>query len=214
MDTRPYGTGGFAHASTGAEPEAARLSAESRHEARGVGREARLTRSKRRGQSLQEYLRSQLVETAHRPDARTLTARVQGASRSTGSLLPSERSAVTASDAWHVALEGIGVVLATLDRRLTRLWSWLRAQNFSPAKLRAFPLVPVMAPVGRHQRLPPHAARGDERAAATEGGQGRGPGARAAIRGSAGKSTQPSWADISRSLRTRRVSRRLFVTAS
>ncbi|HLF79012.1 MAG TPA: hypothetical protein VJB57_16145 [Dehalococcoidia bacterium] len=44
-----------------------------------------------RSQSLQEYLRSQLIEMARRPDARTLIARVHARKQSLHSLLPAEK---------------------------------------------------------------------------------------------------------------------------
>ena len=43
------------------------------------------------GQSLQEYLRSRLVEMARRPDAKTLMARVRERKETTGSVLPVEK---------------------------------------------------------------------------------------------------------------------------
>ena len=43
------------------------------------------------GQSLQEYLRLQLVELARRPDAKTLMARVRERKQNAQSLLPGER---------------------------------------------------------------------------------------------------------------------------
>jgi plasmid stability protein len=43
------------------------------------------------GRSLQEYLRSELVELAQRPDARLLMARIQERKRRTGGELPAEK---------------------------------------------------------------------------------------------------------------------------
>jgi plasmid stability protein len=49
-------------------------------------------RAASRGQSLQEYLRSQLVALAQRPDAQTLMARVRARKLSTESSLTTERT--------------------------------------------------------------------------------------------------------------------------
>jgi antitoxin FitA len=43
------------------------------------------------GRSLQEYLRSRLVELARQPEAETLLARIQARKSATGSMLPPER---------------------------------------------------------------------------------------------------------------------------
>jgi plasmid stability protein len=43
------------------------------------------------GQSLQEFLRSQLIEMARRPDAKTVMARARSRKQSLGSVLPSEK---------------------------------------------------------------------------------------------------------------------------
>ncbi len=43
------------------------------------------------GQSLQEYLRAQLVEMARRPDAKTLVARLRTRKQTAGTFLPGER---------------------------------------------------------------------------------------------------------------------------
>jgi antitoxin FitA len=43
------------------------------------------------GRSLQEYLRSRLVELARQPEAETLLARIRARKSATGSMLPPER---------------------------------------------------------------------------------------------------------------------------
>jgi antitoxin FitA len=43
------------------------------------------------GRSLQEYLRSRLVELARQPEAETLLARIRARKLATGSMLPPER---------------------------------------------------------------------------------------------------------------------------
>jgi hypothetical protein len=43
------------------------------------------------GRSLQEYLRSRLVELARQPEAETLVARIRARKSSTGSTLPADR---------------------------------------------------------------------------------------------------------------------------
>ena len=43
------------------------------------------------GRSLQEYLRSRLVELARQPEAETLVARIRARKSATGSMLPPER---------------------------------------------------------------------------------------------------------------------------
>ena len=43
------------------------------------------------GRSLQEYLRSRLIELARQPEAETLLARIRARKLATGSTLPSER---------------------------------------------------------------------------------------------------------------------------
>jgi antitoxin FitA len=43
------------------------------------------------GRSLQEYLRSRLVELARQPEAETLLARIRARKSATGSVLPPER---------------------------------------------------------------------------------------------------------------------------
>lgn len=48
-------------------------------------------RAARRGQSLQEYLRSQLLELVRRPDARTLMGRVDDRKKTAGTRLPADR---------------------------------------------------------------------------------------------------------------------------
>lgn len=48
-------------------------------------------RAARSGRSLQEYLRSELLELARRPDARELMARIHERKQRTGGELPAER---------------------------------------------------------------------------------------------------------------------------
>jgi antitoxin FitA len=43
------------------------------------------------GRSLQEYLRSRLIELARQPEAETLLARIRARKSATGTLLPPER---------------------------------------------------------------------------------------------------------------------------
>ncbi len=54
----------------------------------GEARDELAARAAISGRSLQEYLRSELIELARRPDARVLMARVRDRKRHTGTELP------------------------------------------------------------------------------------------------------------------------------
>ena len=48
-------------------------------------------RAARAGKSLQEYLRSRLIDLARQPEAETVVARIRARKSTTGSMLPADR---------------------------------------------------------------------------------------------------------------------------